>query len=106
MGRSSSGKLSSSICSWPWSSTDLEISAAARSRLGGLPAGCLLLSGRFLRALASFLRLLDRRAKRLHEVHDLGGLRRGRRLDDLAVDLGLNHAHHRLAVLVLVPLGV
>src|SRR5438034_1683770 len=47
---------------------------------------------------------LDRRTQRFHQVHDLGGLRRRWRLDDLAVDLGLDDAHHRLAVLVLVAL--
>src|SRR6266508_6998430 len=93
IGRTSLGKLSSSICSWD--SSVVRPARARRSvtspRLGELELrsfttfpgfGC----GLFL-AGALLLGLLHRLPQRLHQVHDLGRLRRLGRLDDLAFHL-------------------
>src|SRR2546425_817669 len=103
MGRTSSGKLSSSICSWSES--------CIRPRLGAeLIRGYWLRSftaplgfGRRLLATGALLLCLrDRLAQGLHEVHYFRRLRRLGRFDDLALHLGRHDLHHRLAIVVLV----
>src|ERR1700737_2821040 len=103
MGRSSFGKLSSSIWSWLESTAPPRLAGALR----GFAAGLLGFGGLSLLARgARLLRGVDRCAQRFHEVHYLRGLRRRRRFDDFAVDLRLYDPHHRLSVLVLVAAGV
>src|SRR5437660_4516966 len=113
IGRSSSGKLSSSICSWSSCSGVRPAPArggcicltlgAARLRSFTTSPG---LGGRLLTARALLLGLLHRLPQRFHEVHDLGGLRSLGRLDHLAFGLGADDLHDRLAVVVLVAAGV
>src|SRR5207245_4126902 len=102
IGRSSFGKLSSSIWSWLESTAPRLVGALRSFSAGLLGFGGLSLLARGARLLGR----VDRCTQRFHEVHDLRGLRRGRRFDDLAVDLRLHDPHHRLSVLVLVPAGV
>src|SRR5690242_5533664 len=69
IGRTSSGKLSSSICSWSDTSPRL---GEERLRSFTTSPG---FGRRLLLAGALLLGLLDRLPQRLHEVHDLRGLR-------------------------------
>src|SRR5437773_7487157 len=100
IGRTSSGKLSSSI--WSWS----ECSSCTRPRLGAERLRSFTTSPGFGRRLllagALLLRLRDGLSQGLHQVHDLRRLRSLRGFDDLAFHLGAHDLHHRLAVLVLV----
>src|SRR5437867_3257536 len=108
IGRTSSGKLSSSIWSWSESAwlTPPRLGERALGSLtpplSGLGRGLFLLG--LLRTL--LLGLFDRLAQRLHQVHDLRGLRSLRGFDDLAFHLGVDDLHHSLFVLVLVALGI
>src|SRR5438067_600900 len=108
IGRTSSGKLSSSIWSWSESAwlTPPRLGERALGSLApplsGLGRGLFLLG--LLRTL--LLGLFDRLAQRLHQVHDLRGLRSLRGFDDLAFHLGVDDLHHSLFVLVLVALGI
>src|SRR6266849_9759178 len=101
IGRSSAGKLSSSIWSW-FESNASRLAFESGSFAAGLLrfGGCLLARG------ARLLGGVDRRPQSLHEVHDLRGLLNRRRFDDLSVDLRLDDPHHRLAVLILVAARV
>src|SRR6266508_1214367 len=102
IGRTSSGKLSSSIWSWLESVTSPRLGELELRSFTTFPGfGC----GLFL-AGALLLGLLHRLPQRLHQVHDLGRLRRLGRLDDLAFHLRVNNLHHSLAVLVLVAARV
>src|SRR5947207_13901815 len=104
IGRTSSGKLSSSI--WSWS----ECSSCTRPRLGVERLRSFTTSPGFRRRLllagALLLGLLDRLPQGFHEVHHLRGLWSLRGFDDLAFHLGVDDLHHRLAVVVLVAARV
>src|SRR5438309_1849794 len=102
MGRTSSGKLSSSI--WSWSGSGIRPTLGAPRLRSFTTSPCL--GRRLLLSGALLLGLLDGLAQGLHEVHHLRGLWRRGRFDDLAFDLGLHDLHHRLAVVVLVAARV
>src|SRR5207237_2725808 len=102
IGRTSPGKLSSSIWSWSGSCTWLRLGPRWLRSFTPSPGFC----RRLLAPGALLLGLLDRRPHGFHQVHDLGGLRRLGRFDDLALHLGLDDLHDRLAIVVLVAAGV
>src|SRR5207247_10152016 len=102
MGRTSSGKLSSSI--WSWSGSCIRPTLGAPRLRSFTTSPCL--GRRLLLTGALLLGLLDRLAQGLHEVHHLRWLWRRGGFDDLAFDLGLHDLHHRLAVVVLVAARV
>src|SRR5438105_13137523 len=101
IGRTSPGKLSSSIWSWSGSCTWLRLGPRWLRSFTPSPG----FGRRLLASGALLLGLLDRRPQGFHQVHDLGGLRRLGRFDDLALHLGLDDLHDRLAALALVAPG-
>src|SRR5438128_3036590 len=103
IGRSSSGKLSSSIWSRSLSGCICLTLGAVELRSFTTSPG---LGGRLLTPRALLLGLLYRLAQGFHKIHDLGRLRRLGRLDHLALRLGMDNLHDRLAVVVLVAAGV
>src|SRR5207237_3462965 len=87
IGLSSSGKLSSSICSWSLSGCIRLTLGAAELRSFTTSPG---LGGRLLAARTLLLGLFHRLPQGLHQVHDLRRLSSLGRLDHLALRLGVD----------------
>src|SRR5207302_10730339 len=91
IGRSSFGKLSSSIWSWLESTAPRLVGALRCFSAGLLGFGGLSLLARGARLLGR----ADRCTQRFHDVHDLRVVRRGPGFDYLAVGLGLHDPPRR-----------